>query len=51
MAKGTIKPIYVGKRDANGVLQREYEGIDMREVYRKKSLLYKFLKRFADIIG
>ena len=51
MAKGRIKPIYVGERDENGVLKRAYEGIDMREVYRKKPLYYKFLKRLFDIIG
>lgn len=51
VAKGVIKPIYVGERDENGVLKRAYEGIDMKEVYRKKPLYYKVLKRVFDIIG
>ena len=50
VAKGVIKPIYVGERDENGVLKRAYEGIDMKEVYRKKPLYYKVLKRVFDII-
>ena len=46
-----IKPIFVGERDANGVLKRSYEGIDMREVYRKKPVSYKIAKRLMDIFG
>lgn len=38
------------QRDANGQVIREYEGIDMKEVYRKKSLLYKAVKRLFDIV-
>ncbi len=52
MAKSKgIKPIYVGERDSNGVLKRAYVGIDMREVYRKKHLSYKIIKRLFDIFG
>ena len=43
--------INVGKRDENGALPRAYEGIDMWEVYRKKPLSYKIVKRLIDIIG
>lgn len=43
--------IYVGERDANGVLKRAYEGIDMWELYRKKPLSYKIMKRLVDIVG
>ena len=46
-----IKPIFVGKRDANGKIIRSYEGIDMREVYRKKPMSYKIAKRVMDIVG
>ena len=38
------------QRDANGQVIREYEGIDMKEVYRKKPLLYKAVKRLFDIV-
>ena len=39
------------KRDQNGNVIREYEGIDMKEVYRNKPLAYKFLKRLFDIVA
>lgn len=38
------------QRDANGQVIREYEGIDMKEVYKKKPLLYKAVKRLFDIV-
>lgn len=38
------------QRDVNGKVIREYEGIDMRKVYRKKPLLYKAVKRLFDIV-
>lgn len=37
-------------RDAGGKVIRAYEGIDMREIYRKKPLSYKLLKRLSDIL-
>lgn len=36
-------------RDADGNVIRAYAGIDMREVYQKKPLSYKAVKRFLDI--
>ncbi len=39
------------KRDQSGNVIREYEGIDMKEVYRNKPLFYKILKRFFDIVA
>lgn len=41
--------IYVGERDAQGHVLRSYAGTDIREVYRKKPLPYKIVKRMADI--
>lgn len=37
-------------RDADGNIIRGYEGIDMKEVYKKKPIMYKVLKRLFDII-
>ncbi len=37
------------QKDENGNVVRAYEGIDMKEVYRKKSFAYKFLKRSFDL--
>lgn len=39
------------KFDSMGRVIRGYEGIDMKEVYRKKPLAYKFIKRAFDIIA
>ena len=39
------------KRDQNGNVIREYEGVDMKEVYRNKPLFYKILKRLFDIVA
>ncbi len=38
------------KKDLSGNVIRAYEGIDMKEVYRKKSMGYKFAKRTLDIV-
>lgn len=38
------------QRDSEGKVIRGYEGVDMKEVYANKPLLYKLLKRFFDII-
>ena len=38
------------RRDADGNVIRSYDGIDMKAVYKKKSIVYKFIKRIADII-
>ena len=37
-------------KDANGNVIRAYEGVDMKAVYQSKSIIYKFFKRFFDII-
>lgn len=37
-------------RDSEGNVIRGYEGIDMKAVYASKSTIYKFFKRFFDII-
>lgn len=37
------------QKDENGNVVRAYEGIDMKEIYRKKPFIYKFLKRFFDL--
>ena len=39
------------RRDAGGHVIRAYEGIDMKEVYRNKPLLYKAVKRLFDILA
>ncbi len=49
--KKFTKPIYVGERDENGVLKRAYVGKDMYEIYRKKPIAYKIIKRLFDIFG
>ena len=38
------------QRDEQGNVIRSYEGIDMKNVYAKKSVIYKFIKRLADIV-
>ncbi len=45
------KPFYVGTYDAEGNYQRVYTGVDMWEVYRRKPILYKAVKRLGDIVG
>lgn len=42
---------FVIRRDAKGNIIRAYEGIDMKEIYEKKPILYKMLKRTFDIVG
>lgn len=37
-------------KDEEGHVVRAYEGVDMKEVYRKKSFVYKFVKRAFDIL-
>ena len=37
-------------KDAEGKVVRAYEGIDMSAVYTSKSMIFKFFKRFFDII-
>lgn len=39
------------RRDNEGHVIRAYEGIDMKEVYQKKPLLYKAVKRLFDVIA
>lgn len=38
------------QRDSEGKVIRGYEGIDMKAVYTSKSVVYKLLKRFFDIV-
>ncbi len=38
------------KKDVDGNVIRAYEGVDMKAIYEAKPLMYKFLKRFFDII-
>ena len=38
------------QKDENGNVVRAYEGVDMKEVYRKKPILYKVIKRATDIV-
>ena len=37
-------------KDEHGKVVRAYEGIDMKAVYESKSIVYKFIKRFFDIV-
>ncbi len=39
------------RRDSEGNVIRAYEGIDMKEVYRKKTFLYKIGKRVFDLVA
>lgn len=41
---------FIIRRDADGKVIREFEGIDMKEVYASKSIVYKFIKRLFDIV-
>ncbi len=45
-----IRRYSTAKRDETGAIIRGYEGIDMKEVYAQKSITYKLLKRFFDIV-
>lgn len=45
-----VRKYGTAKRDANGKVIRGYVGIDMKEVYRKKPLAYKIVKRVFDIV-
>ena len=38
------------QRDSEGKVIRGYEGIDMKAIYASKPMLYKFFKRFFDIV-
>ena len=46
-----IKPIYVGKKDAQGRTIRQYVGVNMKKIYRNKPTSYKIAKRLMDIFG
>ena len=48
------KIIYKGfviRRDAEGKIIRQFEGVDIKKVYESKPVIYKFAKRLFDIIG
>lgn len=38
-------------KDEEGHVVRAHEGVDMKEVYRKKPIVYKFVKRTFDILA
>lgn len=46
-----ISKDFIIRRDAEGKVIRQFEGIDMKSVYEKKSLGYKLAKRLFDIIA